>query len=104
MVNMENPKKTAFDSFVQPEMVDVKTRQKNKAITRYGRKTSLYLDPKVFGKAKQFCLDNEVTLTDLVNDSLAFYMEEKKKGRKEERKNGRKEETQKRRKEEIESK
>lgn len=89
---MENPKKTAFNSFVQPEMVDVKTLQKNKALTKYGRRTSLYLDSKVFSHAKQFCFDNDVKFTNLINDSLTFYMEEKEKGRKEEKKNGRKEE------------
>lgn len=54
----------------------------------YGTKTSLYLEDELFLRAKHFCTDSRITLTELVNKSLSFFLrKQEKKSAKEEKKN-----------------
>lgn len=55
----------------------------------YGAKTSLYLEDDLFVMAKHYCADSRLTLTQLVNKSLRYYLKkEKKKNAKEEEQKG----------------
>lgn len=54
----------------------------------YGTKTSLYLEESLFLRAKHYCADSRMTLTELVNKSLSSYLrKQEKKSAKEEKKN-----------------
>ena len=54
----------------------------------YGTKTSLYLEDELFLRAKHYCADSRITLTELVNKSLSsFLRKQEKKSAKEEKKN-----------------
>ena len=56
---------------------------------QYGAKTSLYLEEDLFVMAKHYCADSRLTLTQLVNKSLRYYLKkEKKKNAKEEEQKG----------------
>lgn len=54
----------------------------------FGTKTSLYLDEDLFIRAKHYCADYRITLTELINRCLLLFLKKaKKKAAKEERQN-----------------
>lgn len=54
----------------------------------FGMKTSLYLDETLFIRAKHYCADYRITLTELINRSLLLFLKKaEKKAAKEERQN-----------------
>lgn len=49
---------------------EIRKRPRKSSVSKYGRKTSLYLDPKIFKLAKKYCFEREITFTQLINSSL----------------------------------
>lgn len=85
----KTPAQTAFDRFSEPTLVATpqsgpKDKAPNKG-SKYGRKTSLYLEPTLMTRAKMYCATSDITLTELVNECLLFFLNSK-----EEQKNGKK--------------
>ncbi len=81
----------AEDEQVEQNMIAPKTARTNNRRSQakaYEVKTSLYLDESLFIRAKHYCADYRMTLTELVNKSLLIFLKKaEKKAAKEERRN-----------------